>query len=196
MFGQDREGGAGATLRGALLLLTIGASLGAAYNTLARAGKPSRGLPWYAGPAPVVTLESLQPAGASPDSAGGVPHVPDHPGPIELEIGSLKKLYDADAALIVDGREAAEYAAGHIQGAINLPYDDALHDPDKVQRLDSGGRPIVLYCGGAQCEVSLELADLMIELEKRRVLVFKAGYSAWESAGYPIERGAPPGARP
>jgi rhodanese-related sulfurtransferase len=254
MFGEGREGGWSETLRGALVVLAVGLVLGISYNTLARAGKPPRGLPWIAGPEPMVQLESLQPGAApttggseaehvhsedepaeahsadprspasspatpaaqspgaappgsaatsqtttpapAPATAADLPVVPDIPGPIELEIASLKKLYDADAALIVDGRDAEEYAAGHIAGAIHLSYNDALAEPERVQNLDSGGRPIIVYCSSEHCDIASQLADFMVDQGRRRVLVFRAGFEEWQAAGYPIARGSSPGARP
>jgi rhodanese-related sulfurtransferase len=190
MLGQEQDGGPGATLRGALLVLVIGLAIGATANTIARAGKPPRGLPWVSEPAPPVVLEKLHP------SATGVPDVPIAERPIELDLSSLKRFHDADAALIVDGRSAEDYAAGHIAGAMSLPYHDALANQKLLQDLDSGGRPIVIYCSGEQCEVSLELADLLMDLGKTRVLVFKPGFPAWESAGYPVERSTTPGTTP
>lgn len=47
-------------------------------------------------------------------------------------------------ALIIDTRTPQEFSSGHVQGAINLPYDQiaeriAAHAADKSQ-------PIVVYC--------------------------------------------------
>ncbi|NRA55549.1 MAG: rhodanese-like domain-containing protein [Gammaproteobacteria bacterium] len=47
-------------------------------------------------------------------------------------------------ALIVDARTAQEYAAGHLEGAINIPFDVAV---SLFKTLDiSKNRDIVLYC--------------------------------------------------
>jgi len=52
-------------------------------------------------------------------------------------------LIDA-GALIVDARTAQEYAAGHLEGAINIPFDVAV---SQFKRLDiSKNRDIILYC--------------------------------------------------
>ncbi|WP_372796192.1 rhodanese-like domain-containing protein [Pontiella sp.] len=49
-----------------------------------------------------------------------------------------------DGALIVDTRTPGEFSNGHVQGAINIPYDIitgeiARHQPDPA-------RPIIVYC--------------------------------------------------
>jgi rhodanese-related sulfurtransferase len=146
-----------------------------------------------AAPAPSRTAT---PAPASAPPAGDVPAIPDVSGPVKLEMATLKKLYDANAALLLDAREADEYAEGHIAGATSLPYNDAMADPDRLKRLDSGGRPIVAYCSGGDCELSMDLAKLLVQAGKRRVLVYEGGYPEWQAAGYPVAKGASPGERP
>jgi len=121
--------------------------------------------------------------------------IPDVKGPLKLELASLKKLYDAGAVLVVDARDAAEYAAGHIAGATSLPYNDALGDPGRIERLGEAGRPIAVYCSGGTCELSMELAKLMLEHGRKRVLVYEGGYPEWREAGYPVASGEQPGGR-
>src|SRR6185503_18906334 len=99
--------------------------LGLAFNAMGRISKPQHGIPWTGQPDSVATLESYQAAPASPAPASAdIPVVPDVPGPIELGLASLKKLWDAKAVLIVDARERDAYAQGHIAGAINVPYSE------------------------------------------------------------------------
>jgi len=127
--------------------------------------------------------------------ASALPVIPDVDRPIKLELASLKMLYDAGAVLVVDAREAAEYAEGHVPGALSLPYNDALAEPGRIERLGEAGRPIVVYCSGGACELSMDLAKLMLEHGRKRVLVYEGGYPEWEQAGYPVTRGTEPGSR-
>jgi rhodanese-related sulfurtransferase len=119
-----------------------------------------------------------------------LPEIPDVDRPLDVTLATLKRFYDAGAALIVDARDGDEFADGHIAGALNLPYNDALADPSRVQRLDAQGRPIVVYCSGGDCELSHDLAKVLIEAGKRKVLTYSGGYPEWQAAGYPVERGA------
>lgn len=49
-----------------------------------------------------------------------------------------------EGALIIDARTAQEYAAGHIKGAINIPFDVVVSQFEALEiRKD---RNIVLYC--------------------------------------------------
>lgn len=47
-------------------------------------------------------------------------------------------------ALVVDVRTTGEFASGHIQGAINIPYDVIA---DEIQKHDADkSHPIIVYC--------------------------------------------------
>ena len=142
-------------------------------------------------PAPAATPPPAASAPAT-SAAADLPVIPDVTGPLKLELATLKKLYAANAALIIDAREAEEYTDGHIKGATSLPYNDAMADPDKVKKLDPAGRPIVVYCSGGDCELSMNLAKLMVENGKRKVLVYEGGFPEWEGAGMPVTKGANP----
>jgi rhodanese-related sulfurtransferase len=146
-------------------------------------------------PGPAARLPTTT-APAPPPRADDVPAIPDVPGPLSLELATFRKLYDADAALVVDAREAEEYAAGHIAGAVHLSYNDALAEPEKARRLNHGGRPIVVYCSSATCHLAKDLAGFLVESGLRRVLVYEGGWADWSAAGLPSARGEAPGKRP
>jgi rhodanese-related sulfurtransferase len=142
-------------------------------------------------PAPAVTPPPAASAPAT-TAAADLPVIPDVTGPLKLELATLKKLYAANAALVIDAREAADYAEGHISGALSLPYNDAMAEPERVKKLDPAGRPIVIYCSGGDCELSMDLAKLMVEAGKRRVLVYEGGFPEWQGAGLAVAKGPNP----
>lgn len=271
---REREGTA-ATLRAVALIVIAGVVLGLAFNALALASRPPRGLPWIKQRERMPSLEDLQPAsglvpaprsgflaaldpvgtawaGATapatkPDTARAaakpaatpakssakatakttkapvqpakvttqparpanqrttaapaaappavakpdLPVVPDLDQPIEVKLAFAKRFFDAgpDAAVIVDAREPAEYAAGHIAGAQSLPYESAIAKLELLDPFRKLGRPIILYCG-VGCESSHELAKLMVSERIRKVLVFTEGFEVWRDAGHPVEKGA------
>jgi rhodanese-related sulfurtransferase len=150
-------------------------------------------------PAPTrASGEGAAPAGAAATAAAptsvaaDLPVIPDVTGPLKLELATLKKLYAANAALVIDAREAPEYADGHISGALSLPYNDAMAEPERVKKLDPAGRPIVIYCSGGDCELSMDLAKVLIEAGKRKVLVYEGGFPEWQGAGMPVAKGPNP----
>ncbi len=121
-----------------------------------------------------------------------LPVIPDLGRPLRVELSTVSLFQAAGAALIVDAREPGEYAEGHIAGAVNLAYDDAMREPARVSALDVRGRPVIVYCNGGTCESSRYLAELMVrDHGLHRVLVYEGGFPEWAAAGKPVERGAP-----
>lgn len=100
----------------------------------------------------------------------------------EVEPAALNAMIRANSALVVDVREADEFAAGHIPGAVNMPL--STFNPQAVP--DSRGREVVLSClGGKRSGMALDkcrAAGAAIETH------LAGGFGAWKSAGLPIER--------
>lgn len=83
----------------------------------------------------------------------------------------LQQLITTGEVYLIDVRPAAEYAAGHLPGAISVPLDDVAHHFEKWQ--DS--RPIVAYCRGRYCLYARDaihtLASLGITARRSEVSV-------------------------
>jgi rhodanese-related sulfurtransferase len=177
----------------------------------AKSGKPAKG----AKPAGAKTTTSKpsgtstagattpKPAAAAATSAAttpkasDLPTVPDTKEPMEAQYATIKKFWDAGAALFVDARSAEEYAEGHIPGAVSLPFDDVFKDPDKAKHVDTHGRAVVItYCGGGDCDLSRNLAFSLIDAGQKKVLVFMGGLPGWKDAGNAAATGTTPGTAP
>ena len=187
--------------RGVATILVVGVALGVAFNAFGLYPKPAWGLPWV-GVDRVAELPKLDAlpataptrgyaANADPMAVGaasdGAPEIPDLDRPIQIDLAAVKQLYDAGQVFFVDAREHAEYAAGHIPGAVSLPYDDVASEPERLEHLETGGKPIVAYCGGGSCELSLSLAWDLINAGHSRVTVYMGGFPEWAAAGFPVE---------
>ncbi len=66
---------------------------------------------------------------------------PQVSGRISFE--EFKKLYDKDAVLVLDVRDANSYRNGHIPGSISIPLGE---EASKAVELRNEKRPIVTYC--------------------------------------------------
>jgi len=203
--GRDPE----CVLRGVAGIVIVGVLLGLAFNQLGRMGSPPRGMAWIAerktelpsleglggaqerGGAPAANLDDPLGGVVAAGEDGSLPEVPDLGQPLRVDVSTVKRFYDAGAAMIVDARDAEDYAQGHIPGALNLPSEQALSDPARLEALDPGGRPIIVYCGGGACEASMHIAEALIyQAGKRRVLVYEGGWPEWVAQGYPGKTGA------
>lgn len=102
--------------------------------------------------------------------------------PVDIKIDFAKALFDKKYRFI-DARDLADYSAGHIQGALNIPY----HEFEKYKnRLDDlpKDQVYVTYCSAA-CDVSIDMAYAMAKLGFKKVYIFHGGWDEWKAAGYP-----------
>jgi len=83
---------------------------------------------------------------------------------------------------LIDVRSAAEFAVGHIPGAINVPMEQV-----EMRMADIGGGPLVLAC-----EAGTRAAIVAGWLEGRQpVSVLSGGTAAWRKLGFPVVACAP-----
>ena len=172
--------------RGIAVILCTGIALGVGYNALGMHGKPPRGLAWISEEKKLDTLASSEHAAPA---AGELPEIPDLGRPLQVDLSATRKFFDARAALFVDAREPVEYADGHIPGAMSLPFDESVTDPVALEALDSGGKPLIVYCGGGACELSMNLAFALVQAGHKKVLVYMGGFPEWQGSGLPVEKG-------
>lgn len=130
------------------------------------------------------------PSAPDPRPTAPLPFIPESDKPIQVQLPTVTRFFAAHAALFVDARDATEFEAGHIPGAIRLTGPEANTEPERMKALPVQGRPIICYCEGGACEASLDLAKVLIEAGHKKVLVYMGGYPEWAQAGQPVEKGA------
>ncbi len=86
------------------------------------------------------------------------------------------------APVVIDVRTPAEYAAGHIPGAVNIPFDQVAA---RIVEVDSE-HGVALYCMVGPRARKGEEALLASGYES--VLHIDGGMAAWLQSGFPIER--------
>lgn len=94
----------------------------------------------------------------------------------------LERIEQKDASLIIlDVRTPEEFAAGHVPGAVNIPY---THLPARLSELpDAGDKDIVLYCAtGVRAE---RAAERMREQGYSRLLHLDGDMKAWDEKNRP-----------
>ena len=75
------------------------------------------------------------------------------------------------SSIIVDVREVAEFSAGHIDGAINIPL--SRFEARKVP----GGKPVIVYClNGARSAMAKRMLQAAGVSDVRN---YRPGYSTW-----------------
>jgi rhodanese-related sulfurtransferase len=95
------------------------------------------------------------------------------------------KLAAPDAPLVLDVRDAEEYADGHLAGAVNRPLDDLASAALPTDRL------IVTYCSMHNPGYSRgERAAEELSARGYHVMALEGGYRAWAESGRPIATAA------
>ena len=98
----------------------------------------------------------------------------------EITVPSTKQRIEEGNITLVDVREESEYAAGHIDDALNLPRGILEFKIGNITELADKTAPILLYCrtGGR----SALAASSMKTLGYTNVLSMEGGYEAWNKA--------------
>lgn len=103
--------------------------------------------------------------------------------PEEISVQTLMtRLASDQAPLVVDVRSAEEFAAGHIPGAINIPFREV---PERLDELQAITTDIVVYC---EIGVRAAIAELTLEQAGfEQILTLEGDIQAWRQAGLPLE---------
>jgi rhodanese-related sulfurtransferase/glyoxylase-like metal-dependent hydrolase (beta-lactamase superfamily II) len=93
-----------------------------------------------------------------------------------------RRLAGGEGIVVLDVRNAGEFAAGHIPGSVHIPYGELGGRLDEVP--DSG--PIAAVCSGGK-RSGLAASILQREGYERVIHVGKGGVGSWQKAGHPVE---------
>ncbi len=78
---------------------------------------------------------------------------------------------------VIDARDQAQFAGGHIPGAVNLEWRRVLAEREQIPR----DRPVVIYCNtgslSAQAGFALRVAGY------ENVLILQGGFEEWKAKG-------------
>ena len=105
--------------------------------------------------------------------------------PMAINIEFAQNLFNEELAIFIDARDSEDYNSGHIENAINIPFDYYEDYEDVINELDDSA-PHVIYCSGEECSLSMVLADYFFnELAFENILIFEGGWPQWRDADLP-----------
>ena len=94
------------------------------------------------------------------------------------------QLMNREDALVIDVRDAGDYAGGHILGAKNVPLARIEEgSPDLAKRKE---KPVIVYDDGG--ERSAKAASALKRQGFTQVANLSGGLGAWRQAGLPVEK--------
>lgn len=107
--------------------------------------------------------------------------MPAHSGQTIIVAEDLEKIHreNQKEILVVDVRPETEYASGHIENAINIPFDEL---ENRIEELPKD-KEIVAYCRGPYCLLARESVKKFTDqgYKARRL---QEGYTQWKQAGH------------
>jgi rhodanese-related sulfurtransferase len=106
---------------------------------------------------------------------------PDKP----ITAGELLARIDRGESLsILDVRSEAEFAAGHVPGAVNIPFGKVFSRLDDVP--GTAGDQLILYCGhGPRAYIA---STALRQGGRKRIVYLSGHWAAWQNAGLRVER--------
>ena len=116
-------------------------------------------------------------------TSAAVAHAADIPKIDQASL--LKRIEKKDASLVIlDVRTPEEFAAGHVPGAINIPY---THLPSRISEVaDAADKDIVVYCEvGVRAEQG---AERLRENGFTKLLHLDGDMQAWQAQKRPLEK--------
>lgn len=99
----------------------------------------------------------------------------------------VRQLVLNQQAILLDARTPAEYEAGHLPGAMLLPFD-LLYDYEQQLTTLPKDKWLICYCDGPTCDVGELLAKELLLREFEKVAVYQDGLNVWKKS-YTIVKG-------
>ena len=120
---------------------------------------------WIALSVMALSLAAALLAGCRRPSGTVAPGAAAAAGPSPARVGGAEaRALVAGGARLVDVRTPEEYAAGHVEGALNIPHDQVAA---RVGEIGAPDQPVVLYCrSGRRSDLA---ARALAELGYRQV---------------------------
>lgn len=109
---------------------------------------------------------------------------------IDIQVAQLE--HTIGKALFVDARDVEEFECGTIPGSINIPFD-YMPEENLQEYLDSAlnisnDHPIIVFCSGEECDLSLQLGRNLQDFGYPNSSIFFGGAREWETAELELER--------
>ena len=104
--------------------------------------------------------------------------------PTLISLKIAKSMFDKDV-IFIDSRDELEFNKSHILNAKLAPAN-----PGEILKWVDEDDPIVTYCSGGECSLSLDLARILMgeDWAFSKVFVYDGGIMEWENAGFPTNK--------
>jgi rhodanese-related sulfurtransferase len=102
-----------------------------------------------------------------------------------IPLDEARRMFEEGEAVFLDARPGPAYEAGHIQGALSLPWESFDERLEKIMPDLREEMTLITYCDGQSCSLSHDLATALIEMGFVKARVLVNGWTAWQENGLP-----------
>jgi rhodanese-related sulfurtransferase len=96
------------------------------------------------------------------------------------------QLINREKAVVIDVCESAEFAAGHVTGARNVPLSTLSGESKQLP--SNKALPVLVLCQSGMR--ATRAAGMLRKLGYEKALPVSGGLKAWREAGLPVDKGA------
>jgi hydroxyacylglutathione hydrolase len=104
----------------------------------------------------------------------------------QMNVAELRGALDHDDPWVLDVRNAAEVAAGAIDGSHHIPLGHLQRRIDDVP----ANQPVIVHCqSGIRSAIA---TSILLAAGRENVVDVLGGFNAWQAAGHPVTRASEP----
>ena len=97
----------------------------------------------------------------------------------KFSLDEARRFQSRAEGVLIDARFRESYAAGHIEGAINVPIDATSAERHQILADLSRETPVLVYCQSLPCEFDEHVATLMARDGFRTISIYPGGWEEW-----------------
>src|SRR5262245_10262470 len=102
--------------------------------------------------------------------------------PLRSTWAEVKPLIESGRMVLVDARPRNAFDAGHIPGAVCLPFNNLQAEIRAFMAVHPSSTPLAIYCANANCGTSSQLAAALTHTYKyENVRYLPGGYQEWRN---------------
>ncbi len=111
---------------------------------------------------------------------------------IAIDVAEME--FSLKNTVFIDARDYEEFICATIPGSINIPFE-YLPEENVAEFVDSSlsymskETPIIIFCSGEECDLSLHMARNMQDFGYTNLSIFFGGSREWENFELEMERG-------
>lgn len=107
-----------------------------------------------------------------------------NPQPVSVSASQFQELSKKDDVILVDVRTPEEFTSGHIEGAVNLNFNEKNTFEASLGKLDKN-KTYLVYCRSGNR--SGQAVALMQTKGFTSLTNLSGGIQSWQSAGFPLQ---------